>query len=150
MINTSVHSYNNALKLFREVRELWDNLENASDYKFIDALDKIENLQKYINKIDLIDLETYLKKQGKLDKLKDVEHNVNLIKEAIHVIGREILGWSYHNDLKEAVPRYVFALQKKYPTKYKEDSEELTKKFVGEKKDFEELQEAIPEKFFPV
>ena len=130
MINSSVNSYNRSLKLFKEVRLLWDSLENASDYQYIEALDKIETLQKHIAKIDISDVEDYLKEKGKPELIDDVKHNLNIFKEGAHQMGREILGWSYYKDLMESVPRYIFALQKKYPSKYPD--KDYAKRFVAE------------------
>jgi len=130
-IRSSVHSYNKAFDLFSEIRELWDNLEGASDYQYMEALDKADDLQKQIAKVDLNDMQEYLKQQGKLKSLDEVKHNLDLFKEAAFRIGREILGWSYYEDLIDAAPRFITAIKKKYPLKYQGEKEDLVKQFVS-------------------
>ncbi len=128
MINSSVHNYNKALKLFKEVRDLWDNLEDASDYEYMEALDKVDALKKHVNKINISDIEDYL--SGREETLQEVKHNISVFKEGTYRMGREILGWSYYRDLLDAVPRYVTALQKKYPSKYPD--KDIAKRFINE------------------
>jgi hypothetical protein len=130
-IRTSVHSYNKAYDLFSEIREIWNNLEGASDYQYMEALDKVEDLTKQIYKVDLKDMKDYLKQEGKPEELDDVKHNLDLFKEGAYRIGREILGWSYYEDLMDASPRFITALKKKYSLKYPGEKEDLVKQFVS-------------------
>jgi hypothetical protein len=131
-IKTSVHNYNKSLSLFQRVRDLWDQLEGASDYQYMEALDKVDELQKHISKIDLSDIREYLEQRGMEDKFEEVKHNIKVFKEGAYRIGREILGWSYFNDLLDSIPRFITMLKEKYPLKYSEDKDVLSKRLAAE------------------
>lgn len=113
---------------------MWDKLENLPLDKYdeyMEALDKIDILQKYISKIDMEDIADYLQKKNEPERIDDVEHNMRIFREGSNRIGAEILGWSYYNDLLESVPRYINEASKKHPLKFP-NKEENAKTFASE------------------
>jgi len=134
-IKTSVHAYNKLLQLYPEVASTFDELTNTGeeimDHQFMDAMDKIEDVQKQIKKVDISDIEDYLEDEGNLDALDNVKKNLRQIGEDIYYMGKKLLGDSYYKDLLKAVPRFITAVKKKYPLKYSGDANELATDFVS-------------------
>ena len=134
-IKTSVHAYNKAFNLYSEVATLFDSMVNTeeepSDYQYMEALDKAEDLQKQLNKIEISDIEEYLKQKGKETALADVKDNMSKMREEVYYISRRLLGNSYYSDLQKAVPRFVSSLQRKHSFKYHGEAQDLAKEFIG-------------------
>jgi hypothetical protein len=131
-LKTSVHSYNKALDLFKKVRGLWTSLEEGgTDYEYMEALDKVDELKKHVNRIDLNDISEYLEKEGKPEKIETVKRNFKIFKEGAFKIGKDLLAWSYYEDLLNAVPKYISELQKKNPLKYEGSIAKLSKSFAS-------------------
>lgn len=133
---SSVHNYNKAYQLFTEVDKFWMETEkedkNPTEYQFVNILDKIEDLQKSLDRIDIREIEDHLNKIGRPDMLSDIKENISTMKEGTHYLGKVLLAWSYEDELLSEVPKKIAQLQKKNPLKYQGNRLDLTRLFVNQ------------------
>ena len=131
---SSVHNYNKAYQLFTEVDKFWSETEKSdgrpTEYQFVNILDKLEDLQKSLDRVDIREVEDHLNKIGKPTLLPDVKENMGTMKEGTHYLSKVILAWSYEDELLSEVPKKIAQLQKKNSLKYEGNRSDLSKAFV--------------------
>lgn len=129
---SSADSHNKALRLYRDIDKTYQKLETGNikifEYKVENAIDKVYELKKLTNKINLNDLSDKLT----LEKVEKVKKNISFFRHFSYFMERELHKIYFSEKLKEPIQNYITNLNiDKYELANYGSYDQLGKEFIS-------------------